>query len=144
MSSAELKIIHYKLVKLHKSFIQSNLVLPIHLFGSVDCSIEMGLRQEIDGSQGEQLESAPCRQILQDEENSRIREELSPAQIREETTDSSFSRSRRPSQLHKQRNAHWGSKMQGCHSAVGDVNIPIGLFARLHLDSEVHTCWGGP
>lgn len=56
VSSVELKIIHYKLVKLHKSFIQSNLVLPIHLFGSVDCSIEMGLRQEIDGSWGEQLE----------------------------------------------------------------------------------------
>ena len=114
VSSIELKIIHYKLVKLHQSFIQSNLVLPIHLFGSMACSIEMGLRQEIEGSQGEQLESVPCGQISQDEEDSRSREELSPVQIREkETTYFSFSRSRRPSQLHKLRNARWGSKREG-------------------------------
>ena len=114
VSSIELKIIHYKLVKLHKSFIQSNLVLPIHLFGNVDCSIEMGLRQEIDGSQGEQPESVPCGQILQDEENSRSREELSPAQIREkETTYFPFSRSRRSSQTTQAQKGTLGVKKRG-------------------------------
>ena len=80
------------------------------------------LRQEIDGPQAEQLESVPSRQILQDEDNSR-REKLSPAQIRDkETTYFSFSKSRRPSQLHM------------CKSQKGsDVNLPIDLFARIHL-----------
>ena len=36
------------------------------------------LRQETDGPQAEQLESVPCGQILQDEDESRSRKELSP------------------------------------------------------------------
>ena len=72
------------------------------------------LRQEIDGLQAEQLEFVPCGQILQDRDNSRAREELSPAQIKDkETIYFSFSRSRRPSQLHMCRKAPWGSKREG-------------------------------
>ena len=49
-------------------------------------------RQEIDGSQAEQLEFFPCGQMLQDEE-----EKLSPAQIRDKGTSCfSSSPSRRP------------------------------------------------
>ena len=40
-------------------------------------SVVMVLRQEIDGSQVELLESAPCEQIFQN--NDRSRDELSPA-----------------------------------------------------------------
>ena len=43
------------------------------------------LRQEIDGLQGEQLESVPCGPILQDEEY-RIIGEAEPAQIRDKKT----------------------------------------------------------
>ena len=45
-----------------------------------------------------QLESVPCGQILQDKDNRRKEEKLSPVQIRgKKTTCSSFLRSRRPS-----------------------------------------------
>ena len=90
--------------------------------------LELG--QEIDGPQAEQLESGPCGQIIQDE----VEEKLSPAQIRDkETTYSSFSKSGRPSQLHMCREAPWRSKREGCHPIVSDVNLPIGLFAGIHL-----------
>ena len=55
------------------------------------------MKQEIDGPQAEQLESVPCGQILQDKDDGRSKEELSPAWIKDkETTYFSFSRSRRP------------------------------------------------
>ena len=64
------------------------------------------VRQEIDGPQAEHLEFVPCGQILQDEDNSRREEKLSPAQVRDkETTYSSFSKSRRASRLHTHRKA---------------------------------------
>ena len=90
----------------------------------------MEVRQEIDAPQAEQLEFVPCGQVLQDEDNSRKEEKLSPAQIRDkETTYFSFSRSRRTSRLHMHRKA----KGSGRHSTVGRVSLPIGLFARIHL-----------
>ena len=49
------------------------------------------LRQEIGGSQAEQLESGPCRQVLQDKDNSRNKKELSPAWIEDEETHISHS-----------------------------------------------------
>ena len=59
------------------------------------------MRQEIDGPQAEQQpEFVPCGQILQDE----MEEEL----LRQKTTCFSFSRSRRPSQLHMCRKAKMG------------------------------------
>ena len=63
------------------------------------------LRQEIDRSQAEELETVLCGLILRDEE-----EELSPAQIR--ATYFSFSRSRRPSQLHMCEEVPWRSKRE--------------------------------
>ena len=76
----------------------------------------------------EQLEFVSCGQMLQDEDNSRREENLSPAQIRvKETIYFSFLRSRRPSQLHMCR------KRRGLHSIGGDVNLPIGLFTRNYL-----------
>ena len=89
---------------------------------------------EIDGPQAEQLEFVPCGQIHQDKDNGRREEKLSPAQIREkETTYSSFSKSRSPSRLHMRREAPWRSKGRGIQTTVGDGNLPIGLFARVHL-----------
>ena len=95
----------------------------------MDCSIEMGLRQEIEGSQGEQLESVPCGQISQDEEDSRSREELSPVQIREkETTYFSFSRSRDfPDYADIER------LLGGQRGVIHDAKLPTGLFGRIHL-----------
>ena len=55
------------------------------------------LRQEVDGPQAEWLESVPYGQILQNKDNGRGREELSPAWIKDkETMYFSFLRSRRP------------------------------------------------
>ena len=53
------------------------------------------------------------------------RVELSPAQMKE-TTYYSFWRSRRSLQLYIPREAPWRSK-------GSDVNLPIGLFTRIHL-----------
>ena len=72
------------------------------------------LRQEIDGPQAEQLEFVSCAEILQNEDNSRREEELSPAQVRDkEATYFSFLRSRRPSRLHMHRKTPWESKRGG-------------------------------
>ena len=54
------------------------------------------LRQEIDKAQAEQLESVPCGQILQDNDNGRSKEERSPTWIKDkETIYVSFLESRR-------------------------------------------------
>ena len=64
---------------------------------------ERGVRQEIDGSQAEHLGLVPCGQIVQ---NSRSERGAGPRpDKREKTTYSSFSRSRRPSQLNTHRKA---------------------------------------
>ena len=81
-----------------------------------------------------QLESVPCGQTLQDEDNSRREEKLSPAQIRvKETTYFSFLRSRRPSQLYMCIKSLEGSQREGASPIVGDVSLPTGLFTRIHL-----------
>ena len=91
------------------------------------------LRPETEEPHMEQLESVSCGQTLQDEDNSRREEKLSPAQIRvKEITHFSFLRSRRPSQLHIHRKALWGPKGKGYHPIVGNVNLPTVLFARGH------------
>ena len=72
------------------------------------------MRQEIDGSQAEQLESVPCGQTLQDKDNGRSKEELSPAWIKDkETTYFSFLRSRRPPELLMRRTLPQGSEKGG-------------------------------
>ena len=96
------------------------------------------LRQEIDGPQADEVELVSCGQTLQDEDNSR-REKLGHAQ--RETSYSSFRRSRTPSQLRMHRKALQRSKL-GYHPLIDDVNIPIGLFTRIHFGEEmwcVHT-----
>ena len=55
----------------------------------------------------------------------RTRVELSPTQMKE-TTYYSFWRSRRSFQLYIPREVPWRSK-------GSDVNLPIGLFTRIHL-----------
>ena len=71
-------------------------------------------RQELDGSQAEQLESVPCGQILQDKDYGRSKEELRPAWIKDkETTYFSFLRSRRPSKLYINRKVLEGSENGG-------------------------------
>ena len=65
---------------------------------------------------------------------SKVKDELSPAPTKDkETTYFLFSRSRRPSQLRMHRKAPQGSKREGAPPIGGDVNLPIGLFTRLHL-----------
>ena len=101
------------------------------------------LRQEIDGPQADEVELVSCGQTLQDEDNSR-REKLGHAQ--RETSYSSFRRSRTPSQLRMHRKALQRSKL-GYHPLIDDVNIPIGLFTRIHFGEEmwcVHTHWDKP
>ena len=63
----------------------------------------LDVRQEIDGSQAEQLESVPCGQILQDKD----------CGSKEETTNFSFLRSRRPPELHICRKIPQGSEKEG-------------------------------
>ena len=56
----------------------------------------MLVKQEMDGPQAERLESVPYGQILQDKDNGRSKEELSPAWTKDkETMYFSFLRSRR-------------------------------------------------
>ena len=84
------------------------------------------LRQETDGSQIEQVESVPCGQILQDKDNSRKEEKLSPVQIRgKKTTCSSFLRSRRPSNYMCTGRLLRGQIGRGHHHIVSDVNLPV-------------------
>ena len=90
---------------------------PPFFLTSKSQTIFLTLRQEIDEPQAEQLELVACGQILQDQDNSRSREELSPAQIKDkETTYTSFSRSRKPSRLHMRRNTPWRSNKEGAPS----------------------------
>ena len=76
----------------------------------------IGLRQGIDGPQVEQLKFGPCGLILQDEDNSRNQEELRLVQIKDEAiTYFSFSRSRKPYQLHMNRKTSQGPKVGGTY-----------------------------
>ena len=62
------------------------------------------VKQEIDGSQAEQLESVPCGQILQDKDYGRSKNELCSAWIKDKKNIYfSFLRSRRPPELHMPR-----------------------------------------
>lgn len=79
----------------------------------------VGLRQGIGGPQVEQLDFGPCGLILQDEDNSRSQEELRLVQIKDkEITYFSFSRSRKPYQLHMNRKAPQGPKRWGVGGAT--------------------------
>ena len=72
------------------------------------------------------LESVPCGQILQDKDNSRKEEKLSPVQIRgKKTTCSSFLRSRRPSNYMRTGRLLRGQIGRGHHHIVSDVNLPV-------------------
>ena len=76
--------------------------------------LPLPLRHEIDGPQAEQLEPVPCGQILQDKDNGRSKEELSPAWMKDkETMYFSFLRSRRPPQLHMRRKVPQRSEKGG-------------------------------
>ena len=44
------------------------------------------VRQEIEVSQAEQLESVPCEQILQEKDDGKSKEELRPAWIKDKET----------------------------------------------------------
>ena len=87
------------------------------------------------GPQAEKLESSQYLWILLDEDNSRriIMEAEPCSDLKTETTFSSFSKSRRWSGLHTCRKPREGQKRRGHHPIVGDVNLPIGLFSRIHL-----------
>ena len=89
------------------------------------------VRQEIDGPQSEQLEFVPCGQILQ---NGRREEKLSPVQIRDKRPHILHSRSQGdlPDYTHAE-GLLGGQKGRGRHLIVSDVNLPIGLFAGIHL-----------
>ena len=86
------------------------------------------MRQEIDGSQAEQLEFVPCG-------GTGAREKLSPAQIRDKR-DHTFLilkvKGTFPTTL-AQKGSLEVKREGGCHPIVGDVNLPIGLFSRIHL-----------
>ena len=91
------------------------------------------LRQEIDGPQAAQLESVPCGQILQDKDNSGSREELSPAQIRDKETPFLILEVKEAFLTTHTQNGSSGVKGEGTPPIGGDVNLPTGLFARIHL-----------
>ena len=89
------------------------------------------MRQEIDESQAEQPEFVRCGQILQ---NSRREEKISPAQIRDKRPHIPHSRSQGdlPNYTCTEK-LLGGQKGRGRHPTVSDVNLPIGLFSRIHL-----------
>ena len=85
------------------------------------------MRQETDGPQAQQPEFVSCGQILQDEEE----EKLNTVQIRDHiflTLEVKESFLTTPV-----RKAPWRSKETGCHLIASNVNLPIGLFTRIHL-----------
>lgn len=104
------------------------------------------MRQEIDGSQAEQLESVPCGQTLQDKDNGRSKEELSPAWIKDkETTYFSFLRSRRPPELTCTERFLGGQRRDGATDHSTFFQLSRNLHARIHLDVEIHAHTGeGP
>ena len=82
-------------------------------------------------------------QILQDKDYGRSRGELDPAcGENKETTYFSFLRSRRPPSLPIHRKPPSGSKREGRHPRVGDVDLPISLCAGIHLGYEMRTHTG--
>lgn len=88
----------------------------------------MTLRQEIDGSQAEQLELLPVDRYSK---VAGLREELSPAQTR----DLGFL-ILKVSETFPTGHAQKGCseiKREGASPHVSDINLPIGLFARTHL-----------
>ena len=82
------------------------------------------MRQETDGPQAEQPEFVSCGQILQDEEE----EKLNTVQVIFLTLEVKESFLTTPV-----RKAPWRSKKRGCHLIASNVNLPIGLFTRIHL-----------
>lgn len=89
---------------------------------------------EIDGPNAEQLVFVLYGKILQDEDNSRKKENLSLVQNKANKPYISHSQSQRPSD-HTYAERFLKVKREGVLRLpiVGDVSLPIGLFARLHL-----------
>ena len=94
----------------------------------------MKLGQQTDGPQAAQLEFVLSGQILQEEDNSRREEKLSSAQIKDK--QATFSHSQGKGDLPTYTCAEMflqGQKGRVHHPTVGDVNLPISLFSRIHL-----------
>ena len=89
------------------------------------------MTQEIDGSQAEQLEFIPCGQILQ---NNRREEKPSPAQTRDhmylilEVKEAFLTTHVQKVSLKIKRGGGVAR-----HPIVGDVNLLINLFTRIHF-----------
>ena len=84
------------------------------------------LRQKIDGPQAEQLKFVPCGQIFQDEDNSR--RIIGVAEPRPD---------KRPHISHSRGQGDFptytcAERLLGGQKG-SDVNLPIGLFAGIHL-----------
>ena len=84
------------------------------------------MRQEVDGPQAKQLEFVPCGQILQDEDNSRREEKLSLPLIKK-TPHIPYSQSQGDLPDYTRAKRLLGGQKGS------DVNLPIGLFSRIHL-----------
>lgn len=83
------------------------------------------MRQEIDGSLAEQLESVHCGQILQDKDYGRRKEELSPTWIKDkEAGYFSFLRSKKPPELHMHRKVPGDQRREGHQTILLLVNFP--------------------
>ena len=85
------------------------------------------MRQETDGPQAEQPEFVSCGQILQDKEE----EKLNTVQKRDHIF--LFLEVKETFLTTYVRKTPWRSKERGCHLIASNVNLPIGLFTRLHL-----------
>ena len=86
------------------------------------------VRQEIDGPQAEQLQFVHCGQILQDEEEGGAK----PCPDKRPHISHSQSQGDLPNYTCAE-TLFGGQKGRGRHPIVSDVNLPRGLFARIHL-----------
>ena len=94
----------------------------------------MKLGQETDGPQAAQLEFFLSGQILQEEDNSRREEKLSPVQIKDKQATFSHFQGQRDLPTYTCAEMFLGGrKGRGHHTTVDDVNLPISLFSRIHL-----------
>lgn len=103
-------------------------LLPLPFMARVVTIPPIVLRQEIDESRAEQLESVPCGQTLQNKDYGRSKDKLSPAWIKEkQVTYFSFLGSKRPSELHMYRKVLRGQRREGAPAHRTSCQLPRDL-----------------
>ena len=82
------------------------------------------------------MELVPCGQTFQGEDNSK-REKLGPAQRKRLHIPHSQGQGHLPNHTCTESLFRGKREGEGHHPITGDVNVPIGLFTRIHFGKEM-------